>query len=95
MPESENITLGELRQLNVLKTGTDEVPLVWYNFTVKGIYANGNKARMHGRVQGPDVGMPPSEVFEAAVDICKRLSPGLVVDTAKSNQVILQKRRGK
>lgn len=80
---------------------SDEVPaapaekeeLVVYNFTVKGHYPDGNRARMHGTVVAKDG--YPFDAFDKAVEACKRVTPGLIVDLTKPSQVVLKKRKSK
>lgn len=64
---------------------------VKYTFWVKGVYPDGNRAKMSGEVNGPD-GYPFS-VFEEAVATCQRITPGLMVDLTKPGSVVLRKRK--
>lgn len=70
-----------------------EEAMVVYNFTVTGKYPDGNRARMHGVLEDKD-GFPFS-AFDKAVEICKKLTPGLIVDLAKPGQVVLKKKKAK
>lgn len=63
-----------------------------YHFTVKGVYPNGIKAKLAGRVTAaaPAGKMPPASAFDAAVEVAKDLYPGLAVDQSKSGSVVLR-----
>jgi len=65
------------------------MPNTVYAFTVKGKYPDGNQATMSGRIKCED-GYPMA-AFEVAIKTCQDLSPGLIVDMTKPNQVTLRK----
>jgi len=65
--------------------------LVEYVFTVKGCYPNGTKTVVTGTLSAPD-GFP-FEAFDAAVGLCQKLTPDLIVDQTRPSQVILRKKR--
>lgn len=67
--------------------------LVWYSFTVKGRFPGGNTTTMSGHLQAADG--YPFAAFDKAVATCKEMTPDLIVDTAKPNQVILRKLKRK
>lgn len=68
--------------------------MTWYSFKVRGRYPSGSTATMTGHiaVEGGDY---PAAAFDQAVKTCQRMTPGLIVETAKPNQVVLQKLKRK
>jgi hypothetical protein len=67
------------------------VPQVKYNFRVKGCYPDGNTTTMEGCVYDDD--NFPQKAFDKAVDVCKQLTPSLIVDLTQPGQVTLSKRK--
>ena len=66
---------------------------VYYSFTVKGTFENGNKATVSGTVvDAPDY---PTSAFDKAVAACKRLTPDILVDMSKGGNVVLRQLKRK
>ena len=56
-----------------------------YSFTVRGVYPDGNKAKMNGYVTGPPG--YPTEVFDKAVKVCIQLTPEFRSDKVALKQL--------
>jgi hypothetical protein len=70
---------------------SNEVITVVYNFTVKGRYPDGTRARIQGTVNAPDG--YPSAAFDAAVKACQEVTPEIIVDREKRGQVVIRKKK--
>lgn len=64
--------------------------MAYYSFTVRGVYPNGNKGTFNGYVQdeGEDFAF---SAFRKAVQTCKDMTPGLIVDESKPGHCVLRK----
>ena len=67
--------------------------LVWYSFTVKGTFANGNRATMRGHLQ--DLPGCPFTAFTRAVTACKRVTPDIIIEDSVGGNVVLKQLKGK
>ena len=64
--------------------------MTWYSFKVLGRYDSCATVTISGhiKIDGDDY---PMAAFDLVVKNCQDMTPGLIVDTSKPNQVILQK----
>ena len=67
--------------------------VVYYSFTVRGHYPNGNKATFSGHVS--DLPGYPSSAFEKAIKACEDVTPGLSVNRESRNHCSLRQLKRK